>query len=146
MQKQHIKPVHVPVSNKDFRWVGILRCLLAVNVEKHGMISGNVKKHLTTIHGWLNLGWHELFLGVSFFFRISLPFSHIFNQKSFNTCTLVWQLFIRKGWLIDKSRKEFGAEGNYKNIWNLMTKNQKWFQYMQKQKVSLKQIMMMRRK
>ena len=86
LQKQHIKPVHVPVSNKDFRRVGILRCLLAVNVEKHGMISGNVKKHLTTIHGWLNLGWHELFLGVSLFFHISSPFSHIFNQKSFNLC------------------------------------------------------------
>ena len=64
-----------------------MRRILAENVEKHGMISGNVKKHLTTIHGWLDHGLHELFLGVSLFFRNSSPFFHIFNRKSFDSCT-----------------------------------------------------------
>ena len=51
LDRPHDNPVHVPVSNKDSRRVGILRRLLVENVEKHGMISGNVKKYLKTIHG-----------------------------------------------------------------------------------------------
>ena len=52
--------------------------------EKNGIISRNIKKHLTTIQGGLNHGGHEFLLGVSLFLSISSPFFHIFNQKLFD--------------------------------------------------------------
>ena len=45
LHTEHVKQVHLPVSNKDSRQVGILRRPLVENVEKHGMISRNLKKH-----------------------------------------------------------------------------------------------------